>query len=188
MQTIAPAASGHEPTRVLVNDDDFVFLHDVFHVELVKRISLEQLRDRVNLLRLCLEIRLQFCFRLQTFARVGFRARINVVQQRRQIRQHKCVRVFRADKIAAFLGQIRLVTFFVNRKQQFLLLAVKINFLLIFVQLKFGAVHHSGIFRVFQNFHQPFGFRLAGFDAEQKQTDFMFQFGRVRDIRAVGWI
>ena len=36
MQTVAPAATGHQTSRVLVNDDDFVFLHDIFHVELIK--------------------------------------------------------------------------------------------------------------------------------------------------------
>jgi len=65
---------------VLVNDENLVFLHDIFHIELIKAVGLEQLRNRVNLLRLGLEVLLQFGFRLQPFAGVGFRAGIHVVQ------------------------------------------------------------------------------------------------------------
>jgi hypothetical protein len=49
------------------------------------------------------------------------------------------------------------------------------------VQIQFGPVHQLEVFRVFQKFHQAFGFGLAGFDAEQEQTDFMFEgFGILR--------
>ena len=171
VQAVAPAAARHEPARVLVHDDDLVFLHDVFDVELVKAVSLEQLRDGVDLLRLGLELRLNLRLRLQPFARVGFRAGVHVVQHRVQIRQHEGIRIFRADEIAALFREVGFVAFLVNGEQQFLLLAVKIHFLLVLVQIQFRLVHQLEIFRVLQNFHQAFGFRLAGLDAEQQQAD-----------------
>ena len=142
----------------------------------------------MDFLRLGLEVRLQLRFCLQPFARVGFRAGIHVVQHRIKVGQHKRIRVFRADEIAALFGQVGFMTFLVNGKQQFLFLAIQINLLLVLVQIQFGLVHQLEIFRVLQNFHQALGFRLAGFDPEQQQPDFAFQLAGVLDIRAVGGI
>ncbi len=186
MQAIAPAAAGHEPAGVLVHDHHFVVLHDIFHVELVKAVSLEQLRDRMDLLRLGLELRLQLRLGLKPLARVGFRAGIHVVQQRVQVRQHERFWVLRTDEVAALLGQVGLVAFFIRGKKQFLLLAVKINLLLVLVQFQFGLVHQPEIFRVFQNFHQGFRLGLAGLDAEKQHPDLAFQRGGILDVRAVG--
>ena len=113
-------------------------------------------------------------------------AGVHVVQQRRQIRQHERVRVFRADEIAALLGEVGFLAFFVHREKQFLLLAVKIHFLLVLVQFQFRAVHQPAFSGILQNFHQALGLRLAGLDAEQQQADLMFQLGGVCDVRAVG--
>ena len=38
MQSVAPAASGHQPACEFVDDDDFAILHDIFHVALVERV------------------------------------------------------------------------------------------------------------------------------------------------------
>ena len=167
MQTIAPAATRHQTSRVLVNDHHLVVLHDIFHVELVKRIGFQQLRNRVNLLRLQLKVGLQFRLCFQAFACVGFRAGVNVVQHRRQIRQHKRVGILRADVVAAFFREVSFVTFFVHRKKQFFLLTIQIHFLLILMQRQFRAVHHAGVFGQLQKFHQTFGARLAGLDAKK---------------------
>ena len=81
VQAVAPAAAGHQAAGVLVHDDDLVFLHDVLHVELVKAVGLEQLRDGVDLLRLGLEIRLDLGLGLEPLARIGFRAGIHFVKR-----------------------------------------------------------------------------------------------------------
>ena len=175
MQTIAPAAARHETTRVLVHDDHLIFLNDVFHVELVKAVSLEQLRDRMNLLRLGLKIRLQLRLGLQPLARIGFGTGIHIVQQRRQIRQHERIGILRADQSAAFFREIGLVAFLVHREDQFFLLAIEIHLLLVLVELQFRAVHQAGVLRILQNFHQAFGTRLAGLHAEEQQADLFFQ-------------
>ena len=131
------------------------------------------------LLGLGLELRLQLGLGLHPLARVRFRPGVNLVQRRGQIRQHERVRIFRAEKIAAFLRQVGFVAFFVNGEEQLFLLGVKLRLLLVRVQLQFGLVHQPQVFRVFQQLHQAFGFRLAGFDAEQQQADLPFQCGGV---------
>ena len=115
-------------------------------------------------------------------------ADVNVVQHRRQIRQHEGVRIFRADEVASLFREVGFVAFLVNGEKQFLLFAVKVHLLLVLVQLQFGLIHHPGIFRILQKFRQTLRTRLAGFDAEQQQADFVFERGGVLHIRAVGGI
>ena len=79
MQSVAPAAAGHQAPRVFIHDDDLVILHDVFDFVLIQGIRLEQLRDRVNLLRLGLKVGLQLRLRFEPFASVGFRPRVHIV-------------------------------------------------------------------------------------------------------------
>ena len=108
------------------------------------------------------------------------------MQRRRQVGQHEGVRVLRADEVAALFGQIGLVALFVNGEEQLLLFAVKVHLFLVPVQFQFGLVHQPQILGILQQFHQALGFRLAGFDAEQQQADFMFQRVGVRHVGAVG--
>ena len=65
VQPIAPAAASHEPARVFIHDDDFVVLNDVLHVFQVEAVSLEELRDTMDLLRLGLEFGLDLGLDLQ---------------------------------------------------------------------------------------------------------------------------
>ena len=163
MQTVAPAAAAHEPAGVFIHNDDLVFLDDVFHVFLVKAVGLEQLRDGVDFLGFRFKILLQSGLGLHAFARIGFRPGINLVQQRRQIGQDKGFGVLGADDVAAFFGEIGLVTLFVNGKQQLLFFPVKIHLFLVPVQIQFGLVHQPQVFGVFQEFQQAFGFRVGRF-------------------------
>ena len=108
----------------------------------------------MDLLRFRLEIGLQFRLHFQALARVRLRAVVHVMQQRRQVRQHKRLRILRADVISSLLRQVRLMALFIHREQQFLLLTVEIHFLLVLVELQLRAVHQGRILRVFQQFHQ----------------------------------
>ena len=84
-------------------------------------------------------LELRFC--VQTFARVGLRAVVNLVQCGRKIREHEGVRVLRAEKIPTLFSQVRVVALLVNRVKQLLLLLVKLGLLLVRVQLQLGLVH-----------------------------------------------
>ena len=120
VQTIAPAAARHQTAGVFIDDDDLVFLDDVLHVLLIKAVGLEQLRDGVDALRLGFEFLLQLGLRFQPLARIGFRPGIDLVQRRRQIRQHERIRIFRAQKIAALFGQIGFMALFIHGEKEFL--------------------------------------------------------------------
>ena len=90
MQSVAPAAAGHEPARVFVHDDDLVLLHDVFHVLLVKAVALKQLRDGMDFFGAL--VSKSCCNRVlasMRFAGIGIRNGINLMEQRRQVRQHE---------------------------------------------------------------------------------------------------
>ena len=67
VQAIAPAASGHQASGVLIDDDHLVLLNDVLHVLQIEAIGLEKLRDAMDLLRLGLKVSLQLGFHLQPF-------------------------------------------------------------------------------------------------------------------------
>ena len=108
------------------------------------------------------------------------------MQESRQIRQHKGFRILGTDDIAALFGEIGLMTFFVDGKQQFLLFPVKVHFFLIPVQIQFRLVHQPEVFGIFQQFQQILGFRLAGFDPKQQPANFVFQRRAVRHVGTVG--
>ena len=167
---------------MFIHNDDLVFLHDVFHVLLVKTVSLEQLRDGVDFLGLRFKFLLQLGLGLHALAHVGLRAGVNVMQQGRQIGQHEGFRILGADGVAAFFGEVGVVALFVHGKQQLLFFPVKVHFLLVPVQIQLGLIHQPQILGIFQKFQQAFGFRLARFDAEQQPADFIFQRGGVLHV------
>ncbi len=155
------------------------------HVLLVEAEGLEQLRDGVDALGLRLVFLLQLGFGLGAFARVGFGRDVNFVQRRGEVGQHEGVRVLGAEEIAAFFGQVGFVALFVNGEEQLLLFRVKLDLLLVSVQLQLGLVHHPQVFGVFEHLHQPFGFGLAKLDAVKQQPDFLGDRFSILDIGAV---
>src|SRR5882724_8719383 len=161
VQAIAPAAPGHQAAGVFVNDDDLIILDDVLNVFLVKGVSLEQLGDGMNALGLGLELLLQFCLGLKAFAGIGFGPDINLVQCRREIREHEGIRVFGAEEIAPLLGQVGFVAFFVDGKKQLLLFCVEFDFLLVGMKVQFGLIHEPHVLGIFQYAEQLLGFGLA---------------------------
>ena len=77
---------------------------------------------------------------------------------------------------------------FVHGEQQLLFFPVKVHLLLVPVQIQLGLIHQPQVFGIFQEFQQPFGFRLAGFDAEQQPADFTLQRGGILHVGTVGGI
>jgi len=145
VQAVAPPPPRHQAARVFVHDDDLVALDDILHVLLVQTIRLEQLGNGMNALGFGFKLLLEPGFRFQPLARVFLRPRVDRMQRRRQVRQHKGIRVLRAEVIAPLFGEVRLVALFVDREEQLFLLLVELNLLLVGVQLQFSLVHQAEV-------------------------------------------
>src|SRR5580765_8600670 len=117
VETIAPAAAGHQTASVFVDDDDLVVLNDVLTVFQVKAIGLQQLGDGVNLLCFGLVFLLELGFGFGPLAGVRFRTDVDLVKGDREIGQHEGIRIFRAEKITAFLGEIGFMAFLINSEE-----------------------------------------------------------------------
>ena len=95
--SLHPPTQCSGPAGVFIHNDDLVFLHNIFHVLLIKTVRLEQLQDGVDFLGPRFKI-LFLCDWSSALSSDLCAPCINLVQQRRQIRQHKSFRVLGANE------------------------------------------------------------------------------------------
>ena len=154
VQPVAPAAPFHRAAGVFVHDHHFVFRHDVLLVALVKAIGLEQLRGDVNAFTALFALGLHALFFGKALLRREVFVGIDFVMRGDHVGHHKSFGVAGAEKFAALLGEIGIVTFLVHCKIEMLLLRVQLFLGLVFVQLHFGVGETAQVIRIRLEFQQ----------------------------------
>ena len=106
VQTVRPAAPGHQPAGELVHDEDLAVLHDVLDVFLVQRVRLEQLVDDVQRLAL----RRVFGFHHAAPFDLLLRREVGVVLQLvdgvRDVGHDEERRILRRHRLDALVGEV----------------------------------------------------------------------------------
>ena len=177
MQSIGPTAARHHATCVFINDIYLPFLHHVFDIAIVDRVSAEQLRNSVNLFGNFGETLLRFHFLL--FAVFGSFLSILTIQIgvfHRQIRQHEGIGIIGAKRHAALLGEIRLLLAFVDPVEEFFLNPKKFWLVEIGVHLRVCLIKHLPPFLRLLNTKQQLVLGITHLHLQQLKRGFALLF------------
>ena len=177
VQAIAPAAARHRAARVFIKDDHLRLArllallvnaaHHVIHVALVEAVGAEELRNVMHPLRLHIHLRLHRLFLRQPLLGRKALVLLDVCKGRREVRQHKGVRIIRAQELPAHLHQVRLVALFVYAVIQLLLEREERLLLRIVIITEFRLLHGAAVFRLLHHPHQRAVPRLTDLDLKE---------------------
>ena len=169
MQAVAPTAPRHFPAGELVDDENFVFLDDIFHVLFVKAVGLEQLGDIVDALglRVIVLLLLRFAFDLLLVGERGIEVEVGELVD--QVGQDEGVRIVRVHERTPLLGEVRFVLALFDRVEEFLFERDERLFVGVLVERKFRFVDQLAHLGLLHEPQESFVAGLAEFDFEKRE-------------------
>ena len=169
MQTVAPTAARHFPAGELVDDENLVFLDDIFHVLLVKAVGLEQLGDVVDALGLRVIVLLLggLGFDLLLVGERGIK--VDVGELVDQVGQDEGVRIVRVHERTPLFGEVRFVLALFDRVKKFLFERDERFFVGVLVERKFRFVDQLAHLGLFHEAQESFVAGLAEFDFKERE-------------------
>ena len=136
VESIAPAAAGHFAAGEGIDDNDFVFLDDIFHILFVEAVGFDELSDVVNALALGVAMLLAGGFFLQLLGSCESRVILDIGELGEEIRKHEGIRIIGIQVAAAHFREVGFVgtlfdgevEFFLERDESRLALGVLVKF------------------------------------------------------------
>ena len=163
MQSVRPAATGHDAARVFIDDHDLALLDDVFDVAFVERIGAQELRDGVDVLRNGGVAILRGELLLFALFRGNGGGFLNVAELGREIGQHEGIRVVGTQLRATELREVSLVLALVDDVEELFLQLVELVFVEVGIEIGLGLVEELPPRAIFHQAEELFVLRVTHF-------------------------